>query len=62
MATDMRMLPWEVAAPLPQPRKVTFDPLMRDRERVSQTVVGLHILAFTSLPLHRFIPLRAESP
>ncbi len=39
-----------------------FRRLARDYERLPQTVVGLHFLAFACLLLHRLIPLLAESP
>jgi transposase len=39
-----------------------FRRLARDYERLPETVVGLHFLAFACLLLHRLIPLLAESP
>jgi transposase len=39
-----------------------FRRLARDYERLPETVVGLHVLAFACLLLHRLIPLLAESP
>ena len=39
-----------------------FRRLARDYERLPQTVVGLHFLAFACLLLHRLIPLLAGSP
>ena len=39
-----------------------FRRLARDYERLPETVVGLHFLAFTCLLLHRLIPLLADSP
>ncbi len=39
-----------------------FRRLARDYERLPETVVGLHFLAFACLLLHRLIPLVAESP
>ena len=39
-----------------------FRRLARDYERLPDTVVGLHFLAFACLLLHRLIPLLAESP
>ena len=39
-----------------------FRRLARDYERLPQTVVGLHFLAFACLLLHRLIPFIAESP
>ena len=39
-----------------------FRRLARDYERLPETVVGWHFLAFACLLLHRLIPLLAESP
>jgi transposase len=39
-----------------------FRRLARDYERLPQTVVGLHFLAFACLLLHRLIPFPTESP
>jgi transposase len=39
-----------------------FRRLARDYERLPQTVVGLHFLAFACLLLHRLIPFLTESP
>jgi transposase len=39
-----------------------FRRLARDYERLPETVVGLHFLAFACLLLHRLLPLLAESP
>ena len=39
-----------------------FRRLARDYERLPETVVGLHFLAFACLTLHRLVTLLAESP
>ncbi len=39
-----------------------FRRLARDYERLPETVVGLHFLAFACLLLHRLIPLLTDSP
>jgi transposase len=39
-----------------------FRRLARDYERLPETLVGLHLLAFTVLMLHRFAPLMAHCP
>ena len=39
-----------------------FRRLARDYERLPETVMGLHFLAFACLLLHRLIPLLAERP
>ncbi len=36
--------------------------LARDYERLPETLVGLHLLAFTVLMLHRFVLLMAHCP
>jgi transposase len=39
-----------------------FRRLVRDYERLPETVAGLHVVAFTCLMLHRLITLVAQSP
>ena len=39
-----------------------FRRLARDYERLPETLVGLHLLAFTVLMLHRFVLLMAYYP
>ena len=39
-----------------------FRRLAKDHERLPETVVGLHFVAFACLMLHRAIPLLAASP
>jgi transposase len=38
-----------------------FRRLVRDYERLSETLTGLHFVAFAMLMAHRFITLMAES-
>jgi transposase len=39
-----------------------FRRLARDYERLPETLVGLHVLAFTVLMLHRFALIMTHSP
>ncbi len=39
-----------------------FRRLAKDDERLPETVIGLHLVAFVSLVLHRVIPFLAAGP